>query len=111
MDASGRPSSAPLARLGALVRNRPALVAAVAAAALTLFAVTAGSPQFETNDDVAMNLIAAGVAIADRPDEHLIHSNVLIGLPLAWLYTHAPRVPWFGFYPVAVLTASAASLA
>ena len=43
-----------------------------------------------------MNAIAAGRAFVDRPDEHLVFSNVLVGRPLKALYEFAPRVPWYG---------------
>jgi hypothetical protein len=55
--------------------------------------------------------MAAGVAITDRPDEHLMFTNVLIGLPLKWLYGVAPTFPWYGLYQVAALAVAAAGTA
>jgi hypothetical protein len=86
-------------------------VSAGAAVALVALALGLYTPRYETNDDVTMNLVAAGVAFADHPDEHLLHTNVALGLPLRWLYGAAPAVPWYGLYQVAALTAAAAAIA
>ncbi len=102
--------AAPLDHFAAAVRDRPFLVAAVGAVLVSLFAAVAFTPHYETNDDVTMNLIAAGLAFADRPDEHLVFTNVVIGLPLKWLYLAAPRVPWYGIYQFATIAAAAAAL-
>jgi hypothetical protein len=58
-------------------------------------------PRYATNDDVSMNLIAAGRVFADAPDEHLMFSNVLIGLTLKVLYQAVPEAPWYGGYLLA----------
>src|SRR5262249_15018753 len=63
---------------------------------LALGVVLALTPRYETNDDAAMNLVAAGRGFVERPDEHLVYSNVLIGLALKALYQLAPSVPWYG---------------
>src|ERR1700722_17856110 len=63
---------------------------------LVLGVVLALTPRYETNDDAGMNLVAAGRGFVDRPDEHLLYSNVLIGLALKTLYQVAPSVPWYG---------------
>ncbi len=107
------PAGAPPAeeRLRALIRDRPLAVSAAAAVALAALALALYTPRYETNDDVTMNLIAAGLALADRPDEHLLHTNVVIGLPLRELYGAAPAVPWYGLYQFAALTGAAAAIA
>jgi hypothetical protein len=64
------------------------------------------APRYETNDDAMMNLIVAGRGFADTPDEHLLYSNVLIGLALKHLYRAAPEVPWYGGYLFAVVAAA-----
>jgi hypothetical protein len=63
---------------------------------LVLGILLALTPRYETNDDAGMNLIAAGRGFVDRPDEHLLYSNVLIGLALKSLYQIAPSIPWYG---------------
>jgi hypothetical protein len=56
------------------------------------------TPRYETNDDATMNAIVAGRIYVDHPDEHLVFSNVLLGLALKGLYQTAPTVPWYGGY-------------
>jgi hypothetical protein len=63
---------------------------------LALGVALALTPRYETNDDAGMNLTAAGRGFVDRPDEHLLYSNVFVGLPLKFLYQVAPTVPWYG---------------
>jgi hypothetical protein len=104
------PARPPLEHLTNGVRERPFVVACVAAGLVGLLALTAFTPHYETNDDTTMNLIAAGLAFADRPDEHLVFTNVLIGLPLQQLYLAAPRVPWYGMYEFATTLVAAAAL-
>jgi hypothetical protein len=100
-----------LHRFQSAIRDRPALLACAAAAALTAFTLLGFTPAYQTNDDATMNLTAAGLLFTDAPDEHLLHTNVLIGLGLKNLYGAAPGVPWYGIYQIAVLTAAAAGCA
>src|SRR5436309_2613757 len=86
---------------------RPAAVALVAAGLLALVCPGLLTPRYETNDDVMMTLIASGRTFVDRPDEHLLLSNVLLGLPLSRLYAAAPGVPWYGLLQVATLLSAA----
>lgn len=58
-------------------------------------------PYFLVNDDVWELLISKGVGIAARPDEHLVFTNVLIGLLLKNLFTWAPGANWYGWYQIA----------
>jgi hypothetical protein len=95
--------------LAAVLRDRPLLVACLATLGVVLPALAFFAPQYDTNDDTSMNLIAAGRAFADRPDEHLVFTNVVIGLVLKWLYGVAPLTPWYGLYQL--VTLSAASVA
>ncbi len=96
--------------VGAAVGRRPLLAAAILAAMPFVVAFVGYTPRYQTNDDATMNLIAAGLAFADRPDEHLLYTNVLIGLPLKWLYEHAPTFPWYGCYQFVTLYAAATGL-
>jgi hypothetical protein len=77
------------------------LTAAFLVASLSIFPLF-----YETIDDANMNLIAAGRGYTDGPDEHLLFSNILVGIPLRWLYQVAPEVPWYGGYLVAVMSCS-----
>ena len=60
------------------------------------------TPAYETNDDVAMSMIAAGTGIAAQPGEHLVYTSVVIGLLLKQLYTQMPSTPWHGISLLAV---------
>ena len=57
---------------------------------------------YETNDDVAMSMMASGTGLAAQPDEHLVFTNVVIGLLLKHLYTQMPAIPWYGMYLLGV---------
>jgi hypothetical protein len=52
-------------------------------------------PAFQTNDDVAMGLMAAGAIITREPSPFLLFVNPLIGLPLSKLYAAFPHTPWY----------------
>lgn len=52
--------------------------------------------QYQTNDDVAMNLYAAGKGLGQPPSEFLLFQHFLIGLALKFLYMHFPAFPWYG---------------
>ncbi len=52
--------------------------------------------QYQTNDDVAMNLYAAGKGLGQPPSEFLLFQHFLIGLALKFLYMHLPGSPWYG---------------
>jgi hypothetical protein len=54
------------------------------------------SVQYQTNDDVAMNLYAAGKGLGQPPSEFLLFQHFLIGLALKALYTCLPAFPWYG---------------
>jgi hypothetical protein len=54
------------------------------------------SVQYQTNDDVGMNLYAAGKGLGQLPSEFLLFQHFLIGLPLKFLYTRLPAFPWYG---------------
>jgi len=54
------------------------------------------SVQYQSNDDVGMNLFAAGTGFSQHPSEFLLYQNFLIGLALKFLYTNLPAFPWYG---------------
>jgi hypothetical protein len=91
------------------LKSRPLRQSLLLVGSLTVGILLALTPRYETNDDAGMNLIAAGRGFVDRPDEHLLYSNVLIGLALKSLYQIAPSVPWYG--GLWILTACASLLA
>ncbi len=93
-----------------LSRVGPGAAAALAALAVLATPAVFGS-HYETNDDAIMNLIAAGRVFVDRPDEHLLFTSVLLGLPLKWLYAVAPGVPWYGGLQLGILALAAAGIA
>jgi hypothetical protein len=69
---------------------------AVIAIFITVF-LSLATPRFDTNDDVIMMLIANG-NYYDKPSEHLIFTNVIIGLIIKYLYTFIPGIPWYPIY-------------
>jgi hypothetical protein len=93
------------------VRRYPLWTSVIATAALGLGTLVFFNPVYETNDDVVMNLIAAGVAVVDHPDEHLLFINVVLGWPLSRLYMLAPGVPWYGISQFCALLAAAWGMA
>jgi hypothetical protein len=97
-DANRSPDDGVLRALPLQKNHRPLFVSAVLVASLAIGILAALTPRYETNDDAAMNAIAAGRGFVDRPDEHLLYSNVLIGLGLKALYQLAPSIPWYGGY-------------
>jgi hypothetical protein len=80
--------------------SRTSLYATLGLFLVTLLLLT---PRYETNDDVGMHVTAAGVMFTDGPDEHLIFSNVIVGLGLKALYNAWPAFPWYGWYHIAGL--------
>jgi hypothetical protein len=92
---AGEPRSAADSQLPSDVGRR-LRISLLLVGSLVLGVVLALTPRYETNDDAGMNLVAAGRGFVDRPDEHLLYSNVVIGLALKTLYQAAPSVPWYG---------------
>src|SRR5580704_14069803 len=95
---------------GSWRRNRP-LIAVLMTAGIVVATLAIFTPRFETNDDAGMNAIVAGRIFVDRPDEHLIYSNVLIGMGLKGLYQATPNVPWYGGYLFLTASLSLAAVA
>jgi hypothetical protein len=93
------------------LRHKRLLVAAVMTAGVVLSVLAIFTPRFETNDDAGMTAITSGHVLVDQPDEHLVFSNVLIGLALKVLYQAAPRVPWYGGYLFVMASLSLAAVA
>jgi hypothetical protein len=89
-----------------VIAKRPLLVSVLVVAAFLTASLILLPPYFETNDDAFMSLIAAGRVYTDTPDEHLLFTNVLVGLGLSALYRVAPDFPWYGSYLLAIMGAS-----
>ncbi len=54
------------------------------------------SAQYQTNDDAAMNMYAAGKGLGHPPSQFLLFQHFLIGLVLKFLYRDLPGIPWYG---------------
>ncbi|TAE30716.1 MAG: hypothetical protein EAZ92_04075 [Candidatus Kapaibacterium sp.] len=80
----------------------PFLIALVLNAALFAVFYKLFHPEFNTGDDRAMMLLAAGKLITLAPTEYLIFINILIGHCLKWLYTSFPGTSW---YPIMLIAA------
>jgi hypothetical protein len=104
-----RPAST-LDRARTVLRTRPFVVTIPIAVVPILLSVFVFAPRYESNDDATMNLLSAGLVYIDQPDEHLLFTNVLIGLALKSLYSRAPDVPWYGLYQLVTLTAAATAI-
>jgi len=91
-------------------RISPVLLSVVATLILSAIVIAAFPVRYETNDDVGMNLIAAGVFGSLEPDEHLIFTNVALSYPLSRLYRIAPDVPWYGLYQLLSVVSSATAI-
>lgn len=70
---------------------------------IVIIILSFGHIAFRANDDTAMMAIASGT-IDGRPDEHLVYTNVIIGLLLKNLYTLIPEINWYVGYLLATLT-------
>jgi hypothetical protein len=81
----------------------PFLVSLVANLMLFAFTYLFYKPQFNTRDDTILMLLAAGKIIALAPTEYLIHTNIILGIALQWLYTSFAGVSWYALYLIAAL--------
>ncbi|HEY4311679.1 MAG TPA: hypothetical protein VGN12_19695 [Pirellulales bacterium] len=79
-------------------RRAPARFSLLTVAGLFALALVTLSPSYDTKDDPWMAMFAAGKGASLAPDEHLVFTNVVIGLALKFLYTALPAVAWYGLY-------------
>lgn len=56
---------------------------------------------FLTNDDMYLQAIVSG-ELSGAPDAHMIHSNMILGIVLKFLYQCSTQIPWYGIYMVGV---------
>lgn len=61
-----------------------------------------GRPKFETNDDVVLSMLVAGVGFVDKPEHHILYSHYWIGRALCWLYSLTSVLSWYSLYLFAV---------
>lgn len=87
-------------RGGALRNREKVLCIFLIISMLSLFlfagALSWFSIEYQTNDDAAMNMYAAGKGLGQPPSEFLLFQHFIIGLALKFLYTHLPEIPWYG---------------
>jgi hypothetical protein len=62
-----------------IIKDRPASVAFILVATLIVSLCIAFDPRWETNDDVAMSMVAHGYGLAAYGSPYLVNSNVLWG--------------------------------
>jgi hypothetical protein len=85
--------------------------AAVAGGALLVPVITMlfFVPFYQTNDDVAMRLLAEGSFVpGSGPLALLMHMNVIVGAVMRAMYTLIPPLPWYDIVLGASLTAASA---
>jgi hypothetical protein len=70
-----------------------ALAMAVTTAALAIAYLAA--PQYKTNDDASMRLIAEGLIGDGSQRQFILFQNVLVGVFLRTLYGWVPTIPWY----------------
>jgi hypothetical protein len=82
--------------------SREWLIYFLAIAALSLFLIAVFEltvhVRFETNDDVAMELLCSGFGFAVRPDAHMLFSHIWLGKVLSALYSWNADVRWYPLY-------------
>ena len=89
---------------------KPLLLSVLLTGCLAIAVLLALTPYYETNDDVGMNASVAWRLGFSQPDEHLLFSNVLIGLALKKCYAVWPGVPWYVGYLFLTAALSLAAL-
>jgi hypothetical protein len=86
---------------GRVLERRPLASAAALSAALWTSFFLLLEPRYATNDDPLMAMLPAGAGFAAAPDEHLVFTNVLVGLALRRLHAVVPAAPWYALYLLA----------
>lgn len=89
--------------------NRVRIAAVCGALLVALVALMLFSPFYQTNDDVAMRLLAEGNFVPESgPLPFLMFTNIVIGALLRVLYGLAPSLPWYDLVLGASMTAATA---
>jgi hypothetical protein len=76
----------------------PFLVILFLAVLLFVIFLALFSSHYETNDDAAMNMYAAGENLGQTPSEFLLFQHFVVGLILKFLYLNLPHFPWYGAF-------------
>lgn len=78
---------------------------------LPVTAVVVFGPFYQTNDDVAMRLLAEGTFVPQgQPLPFLMHVNVIVGRLLSFAYGLTHALPWYDLLMGAGMTAAAGAL-
>jgi hypothetical protein len=78
---------------------------------LLLVALTLFSPFYQTNDDIAMRLLAEGNFVpGDEPLPFLMFINVILGKIISLAYELTPAIPWYDCLLGGAMIAAAAAL-
>jgi len=80
--------------------RHPFLVSQAFVLPLLTYAVVWETPHFETNDDVWMMLTLSGQVTSLEPTAFIIWMNLFFCQALAWLYSAADSVSWYGLMQV-----------
>lgn len=66
-----------------------------------VFVLSAGTPRYDTNDDVTLNNIAVG-NYGEQNQSNLVFSNICYGKLITLLYSITGEINWYGFFPLLV---------
>ena len=76
--------------------NARPLAVVLAVVLLPLAALTVFTPSYQTNDDIAMRLLAEGNFVpGDQPLPYLMFINIVLGKILALAYNWKATIPWY----------------
>lgn len=78
---------------------------------LPVAALTVFTPFYQTNDDIAMRLLAEGNFVpGDEPLPYLMFINIIVGKTLSILYRATATLPWYDLFLGGAMIAAAAAL-
>jgi len=77
--------------------RQPLMVSAVITGILFILFFSLFNACYESNDDPTSMMISSGL-LTGTPGEYLIHSNIIIGKFLQFLYTFSPAINWYPLF-------------
>ena len=89
--------------LSNILKEKPLQSALLINSILFAFIYALYIPYFQTNDDVGMMLRVSGISRVSFPSAHMLHTNIIIGYVLQFLYKTLPSISWYGFYLISGL--------
>lgn len=96
--------------MGSPLRH-PRLMGVLAAAiAVIAYLLLLSQPVWNTNDDVIMSMMAAGVWFSPRPSADMAFVHPFIGHPISRLHLWRPDFPWYALFLCACIALSLALL-